>query len=327
MPSGDPREGKTPLGAVVDHKTVTHVNALIDDAIAKGAKVVSGGKAESMLMPATVVDKVTPNMRLYGEESFGPVVASDSRRPMRRTRSDSPTIPSTVCQRRFSRVIPPGVCAWRGRSAPGFATSTDPPCTMSRRCRSAASRIRVMADSAARRESMRSRSCAGSRSRRSRGISPYDLAAYGSADAAAVVWSRTSLPEAARNRPRASIAMPVSPMARDCVPTICRKMRKIGGLRNWGMKVAAVQKPIARPKTRCGTTATKAFKRAGTVKPTPRPAMASVTPVAQYPETKATPRNPAAGQQEANHRPPKPINPRERTGTRRTRRQAGGATG
>src|SRR5437016_2597253 len=67
MPSGDPREGKTPLGAVVDRRTVAHVNALIDDAIVKGAKVVSGGKAESIFMPATVVDKVMPNMRLYSE--------------------------------------------------------------------------------------------------------------------------------------------------------------------------------------------------------------------------------------------------------------------
>ena len=32
MPTGDPREGKTPLGAVIDARTVTHVNALIDDA-------------------------------------------------------------------------------------------------------------------------------------------------------------------------------------------------------------------------------------------------------------------------------------------------------
>jgi benzaldehyde dehydrogenase (NAD) len=74
MPSSDPREDKTPLGAVVDRQTVTHVNALIDDAVAKGAKVVAGGKAESVFMPATVVDKVMPGMRLYGEESFGPVV-------------------------------------------------------------------------------------------------------------------------------------------------------------------------------------------------------------------------------------------------------------
>jgi len=75
MPAGDPREGTTPLGAVIDRKTVDHVNGLIDDAVAKGAIVVAGGKAESVLMGATVVAGVTSDMKLYGEESFGPVVA------------------------------------------------------------------------------------------------------------------------------------------------------------------------------------------------------------------------------------------------------------
>ena len=75
MAAGDPREGTTPLGAVVDARTVTHVNALIDDAVAKGAEVVAGGKAESVIMPATVVAGVTAAMNLYRDESFGPVVA------------------------------------------------------------------------------------------------------------------------------------------------------------------------------------------------------------------------------------------------------------
>ena len=75
MATGDPREGKTPLGAVVDQKTVVHVNALIDDAASKGATVIAGGKSDSVLMPATVVDGVTSAMDLYSDESFGPVVA------------------------------------------------------------------------------------------------------------------------------------------------------------------------------------------------------------------------------------------------------------
>lgn len=75
MPAGDPRNGNTPLGAVVDRKTVDHVNALIDDAVSKGAKVIAGGKGESVVMPATVVDYVTEAMKLYHDESFGPVVA------------------------------------------------------------------------------------------------------------------------------------------------------------------------------------------------------------------------------------------------------------
>jgi benzaldehyde dehydrogenase (NAD) len=74
LATGDPREGKTPLGAVVDQKTVKHVNSLIDDATAKGATIIAGSKADQVLMPATVVDGVTQSMNIYRDESFGPVV-------------------------------------------------------------------------------------------------------------------------------------------------------------------------------------------------------------------------------------------------------------
>ena len=73
--TGDPREGKAPLGAVVDHKTVTRVNAMIADAVSKGGEVIAGGKADSVLMPATVVDRVISSMDIYTDESFGPIVA------------------------------------------------------------------------------------------------------------------------------------------------------------------------------------------------------------------------------------------------------------
>ncbi len=75
MPAGDPLEGKTPLGAVVDVKSGDKVRELMRDAIAKGAKLVAGGEGEGVLIPASVLDGVTPEMRIYGEESFGPVVS------------------------------------------------------------------------------------------------------------------------------------------------------------------------------------------------------------------------------------------------------------
>ena len=74
MAVGDPRLGQTPLGAVVDTKTVAHVRSLIEDAVASGAKQLNGGDANGVLMPAHVIDYVTPNMKLFREESFGPVV-------------------------------------------------------------------------------------------------------------------------------------------------------------------------------------------------------------------------------------------------------------
>ena len=73
LPLGDPRKGPVVLGSVVDASTVERCNALIDDALAKGAKLVCGGKADNTLFPATLLDHVTPAMRIYHEESFGPV--------------------------------------------------------------------------------------------------------------------------------------------------------------------------------------------------------------------------------------------------------------
>jgi acyl-CoA reductase-like NAD-dependent aldehyde dehydrogenase len=55
------------IGDQVDEAARANVRALIDDAIAKGAHDVAPG-------PATVLDPITPEMRLYRDESFGPVV-------------------------------------------------------------------------------------------------------------------------------------------------------------------------------------------------------------------------------------------------------------
>lgn len=73
--AGNPAEGEAPLGAVIGMETVEKVQALVQDAVSRGANLTIGGTADGVLMPATVVDGVTRDMRLYREESFGPVVA------------------------------------------------------------------------------------------------------------------------------------------------------------------------------------------------------------------------------------------------------------
>jgi benzaldehyde dehydrogenase (NAD) len=75
LPLGDPRQGPVVLGSVVDQSTVERVNALIDDALAKGAKLLCGGKAGNTLMPATLLDHVTSAMDIFYEETFAPVKA------------------------------------------------------------------------------------------------------------------------------------------------------------------------------------------------------------------------------------------------------------
>jgi acyl-CoA reductase-like NAD-dependent aldehyde dehydrogenase len=73
--AGDPRRGVAPLGALIGLDAVERIDALVKDALSKGARLLVGGHANGTLMDATVIDRVTPAMRLYGEESFGPVVA------------------------------------------------------------------------------------------------------------------------------------------------------------------------------------------------------------------------------------------------------------
>jgi acyl-CoA reductase-like NAD-dependent aldehyde dehydrogenase len=73
--AGDPRKGRTPLGALVGFDAVERVLGLVRDAVAKGARQIAGGAANGVLMDAIVLDAVTPAMRIYAEESFGPVAA------------------------------------------------------------------------------------------------------------------------------------------------------------------------------------------------------------------------------------------------------------
>ncbi|MCL4121780.1 UNVERIFIED_CONTAM: hypothetical protein GTU68_003700 [Idotea baltica] len=74
LKAGDPAEGKTPLGCVVDATAAQRIEELIKDAMSMGATLVAGGNVEGTIVAATVLDNVTPSMRIYGEESFGPVV-------------------------------------------------------------------------------------------------------------------------------------------------------------------------------------------------------------------------------------------------------------
>jgi acyl-CoA reductase-like NAD-dependent aldehyde dehydrogenase len=72
---GDPRDEGTMLGPVIDDGSRARVMELIEDARGKGADVLCGGTADGNLIAPTVLANVTPDMRIYGEESFGPVVA------------------------------------------------------------------------------------------------------------------------------------------------------------------------------------------------------------------------------------------------------------
>ncbi len=74
LPIGDPRDAGTAIGPLINRAAIERVSGLVEDAVSKGANALSGGDADRPCFPPTVLTGVTPEMRIYGEESFGPIV-------------------------------------------------------------------------------------------------------------------------------------------------------------------------------------------------------------------------------------------------------------
>lgn len=72
---GDPSDPATSLAPLSSERAAQDLHAQIQDAIDKGATVVSGGKRPEhagAFVEATILTDVTPDMRAYREELFGP---------------------------------------------------------------------------------------------------------------------------------------------------------------------------------------------------------------------------------------------------------------
>ena len=80
---GDCLDENVQMGSLIDEGQVKSVQGFVDGAIAQGAKVLCGGKRltggiydkGNYYMP-TVVENVTPEMDIFHEEVFGPVLAA-----------------------------------------------------------------------------------------------------------------------------------------------------------------------------------------------------------------------------------------------------------
>ncbi|HTW89509.1 MAG TPA: aldehyde dehydrogenase [Candidatus Binataceae bacterium] len=73
IPVGNSRNADVAIGTLIDRSAADRIDTLIKEAIKDGAKLVAGGKREGTIMSPTVLDFVTPKMRIYHEETFGPV--------------------------------------------------------------------------------------------------------------------------------------------------------------------------------------------------------------------------------------------------------------
>ncbi len=75
---GDGRETGVTLGPLIDQKAVAKAQEHVDDAVAKGARVMLGGKPHDKgpcFYEPTILLEATPDMKIAREETFGPVAA------------------------------------------------------------------------------------------------------------------------------------------------------------------------------------------------------------------------------------------------------------
>ena len=70
---GNPMDKETQLGTLISQKAAIQVEETVNNAVKAGAEILVGGKRDGAFYEATVIDKVTPDMDLVINETFGPV--------------------------------------------------------------------------------------------------------------------------------------------------------------------------------------------------------------------------------------------------------------
>lgn len=72
---GDPsKDNAHVIGPLINDKQVDRVKEQINDALKKGAEIVQGGGINGRFVEPTIMIGVTPDMKLYRDETFGPLV-------------------------------------------------------------------------------------------------------------------------------------------------------------------------------------------------------------------------------------------------------------
>ena len=73
LPVGDPMSGQVALGPLIDATQRDRVHAMVSESVDAGATLLAGGTFEELFYRPTVLTDVSPSMRVYAEEVFGPV--------------------------------------------------------------------------------------------------------------------------------------------------------------------------------------------------------------------------------------------------------------
>ena len=105
---GDPLDPATDMGTVIDEAAAREFEARVDDALARGARLLVGNQRRGALYAPTVIDRVQPEMNVVKTETFGPVSPvirfRDIDEAIRIANSTAYGLSSAVCTNRLDYV-------------------------------------------------------------------------------------------------------------------------------------------------------------------------------------------------------------------------------
>jgi len=105
---GDPLDPATDMGTVIDEAAAIEFEARVIEAVAQGARLLTGNLRRGALYSPTVLDRVRPEMRLVREETFGPVSPvirfSDIDEAIRIANATAYGLSSAVCTQRLDHI-------------------------------------------------------------------------------------------------------------------------------------------------------------------------------------------------------------------------------
>lgn len=73
LPMGDPFREDVAIGPLINTAQMDRVDGIVNDSVSAGARLETGGRGDGLFYRPTVLSAVSPTMRAFQEEIFGPV--------------------------------------------------------------------------------------------------------------------------------------------------------------------------------------------------------------------------------------------------------------